>query len=380
MSEVLEVEDWARSDHENTLPKASAYRVRLWDGHGFDEKRQIVDATPTGAQILDAFERHPVNEYALLLLGKDGLSAVEPDEVIDISDRRAERFFAFRTDRLFYATLDERRFPWGTTRISAEMVRLIFKIPDRKQLLLAKTDEPDEVLESGDEIDLDAEGLERIFTRKGEWKLLVQGVLLTFDVPQITVRDALVNAGLDPDQGWTAILKFVGAPKESVQLNDTIDLSRKGIEKLWLRPDHVNNGEAHAPVNRAFELRVEDEAYLARRAESTETIIDGGKRWFILRAYVLPDGYRQEAVDIAVLMPPSYPAAQLDMFFCSPHLSLESGRPIPQTQSHETIAGVSYQRWSRHRSGPTAWNPAKDSLISHIALIEDAIDREVGAN
>lgn len=359
----------------------SGFRVVVWDGAKFANQTQFDTKTPTARGVLNKLNFIPPDEHVLLDIKKDGgIDEIPLDSEIKLDRNEVNKVAGFRADRIFKLLLNERRLSWGDKEIAVAALRTITNTPNRLQFVLELKDEADRPLEETDVVALDDPGLERIYTRPRNWKLLVQGVLLTFDTPQITVRDALVKAGLDPDQGWTAILKFVGAPKESVQLHDTIDLSRKGIEKLWLRPDQVNNGEVQNPVNRAFQLRSEDENYLALRSESTETIVDGDNRWFILHGYNLPEGYRQKVVDIAVLMPPSYPAAQLDMFFCSPHLSLESGRPIPQTQSRQTIAGVSYQRWSRHRSGATAWNPAKDSLISHIALIEDAIAREVGAN
>lgn len=378
MSNELDVEEWASDKAKPPLPNSRGYRVRLWDGDGFDEKRRLDDATPTGAQVLTAFERHPVNEYVLLLLDAGGLHEIAPDETIDIGSRRAERFFAFHTDRTWNAAYNDRRFPWGQPTISEPMVRLIFHIPSTQQLILARKEEEDFPLADCDSVNLDDPGLERIYSQKHAWKLLVQGVLLTFETPKVLVRDALVKAGLDPDSGWTAALKFVGSPREVVDINDTIDLTRKGIEKLWLRPSHINNGDNQPRERRAFPLRALDEKFLIERGEAWETLIDDTKRWFIIRAYTLPEGYKQKHVDIAVLVPPTYPAATLDMFYCAPHLQLSSGRQIPQTQARQSIEGISYQRWSRHRHGDTLWNPATDSLITHIAIIDDAIAREVG--
>lgn len=379
MADEIDIEEWACGDTRTPLPNATSFKVRLWDGDGFDEKRRLADATPTGSQVLTAFDRHPVNEFVLLLLDQSGLHQITPDEVIDIGDRRAERFFAFRADRVWHGAYNDQRFPWGAETISEPLLRLIFRTPDKQQLVLARTGEPDRVLSQDDIVSLDDPGLERIFTQKRSWKLKVQGVLLSFDSPLVLVRDALVKAGIDPDSGWTAALKFVGLPREAVKLTDTIDLSREGIEKLWLRPDHVNNGEAPTGLHRAFPLRPADEAYLQERGEHWETLVEGAQRWFIIRNYNLPDGYRQKTTDIAVLVPPTYPAAELDMFFCSPHLQLTSGQQIPQTQVTQSICGASFQRWSRHRHGATAWNPSTDNLITHIAIIDDAIAREVGA-
>ncbi|MEO1700630.1 MAG: multiubiquitin domain-containing protein [Pseudomonadota bacterium] len=379
-SNEIDIEQWARGGAQEQLIAATAYRVRLWDGDDFDEKRLIPDRSPTGTQILDAFDRYPVNEHVLLLLDRDGLHEIAPNQVIDIAGRGAERFFAFRTDRLWFGAFNDQRFPWGAPQISENMLRLIFRVSDRQEIVVTRAGEPDSILVPDDKVSLDDEGLERLFTRKSAWKLLVQGVTLTFDTPVIVVKDALIKAGIDPDMGWTAVLKFAGLPKEPVDLNDTIDLSRKGIEKLWLRPNHVNNGEAPSGLSRAFNLRDADVHFLEGRAAIWETLTHGTKRWFVLRGYELPAGYVQGVVDIAVLIPPTYPAAQLDMFYCAPHLQLANGRRIPATESRETIAGVSYQRWSRHRDARTAWNPATDSLVTHVALIEDAILREVEGN
>jgi hypothetical protein len=377
MTDEIDIEDWARSGAHAPLPAATSIRVRLTGADGFDEKRRLTDATPTGAQVLAAFELYPVNEYVLLLLDGDGLHEVAPDEVIRFGDRRAERFLAFQSDRVWFGTMNDRRFPWGQESISEHMLRSIFRVDANLKIILERKNKPDHALGVDDVVSLNEPGLERLYTRKEVWKLLVQGIILTFDTPYVIVKEALIKAGLDPDKGWTAILKIAGQPKEPVSLTDTIDLTRKGIEKLWLRPNHVNNGEVTSELHRAFAIRDADAAFLHERGLRWEAIVDLGQHWCILRGYELPGGYRQERVDIAVLIPPTYPAAALDMFYCHPHLVLMSGRQIPCTQSRQLIGGASFQRWSRHRQSDTAWNPSVDSLITHIALIDDAIAREV---
>src|SRR3546814_3382034 len=58
-------------------------------------------------------------------------------------------------------SIDGRRFPWGARHIPEPLVRLIARIPEDHALYLAKTDMPDEEVEAGTAIDLDAPGLER---------------------------------------------------------------------------------------------------------------------------------------------------------------------------------------------------------------------------
>jgi hypothetical protein len=62
------------------------------------------------------------------------------------------------------------------------------------------------------------------------------------------------------------------------------------------------------------------------------------------------------------------------MFYCHPPLALPSGAAIPQTQQIETVIGLPFQRWSRHRQ----WDPARDTLATHLALIDESLHREVG--
>ena len=102
MSDEIDLELWAADGREDCVPKARRYRVRLWDGDGFDEKRSLNDPLPTGRQILDLFDRHPEDEHVLLLLSRaDGLTEIGLTETIDIRGRGAERFFAFKTDRVW---------------------------------------------------------------------------------------------------------------------------------------------------------------------------------------------------------------------------------------------------------------------------------------
>lgn len=377
MTKEIDIENWASQLGHPPLPAASEYRIRLWSGDSFDEKRSIADPKPLPEQILKAFGLRPARDYILLIKDRHGVSELALGETIDISDRRAERFFAFKTDRTYKVELNGDRFTWGAPTISAILLRIIGRIPEGHQLLLARKDKPDLVLGNDAEVNLAAEDLEIICSREASWKLKVQGVVLTLTTSKISVRDALIKAGIDPDKGWTAALKIKGAPREAIGLESIIDLSRQGIEKLWLRPNHINNGEAPCGLRRDFDLTDSDTTYLRNRGLHWDSLIEGASRWIILRDFPLPDGYTAQSTNIAVQIPATYPQAALDMFYCHPFAQLKSGQQIPRTEARQSIAGQSYQRWSRHRSGSTAWNPNRDSLITHIAIIDDALEREV---
>jgi hypothetical protein len=192
------------------------------------------------------------------------------------------------------------------------------------------------------------------------------------------VRNALTLAGFDPNQGWIIVLKTASS-KRQVALDDSVDLREPGIEKLRLTPREINNGEVHAKGERQFPLTEDDHKGLDARKLNWATIVDGGRRWLIFRDFPLPPGYNVARCAIAVEVPGNYPAAELDMFFCFPPLSRTSGHQIPQTESQMTILGQTYQRWSRHRGPGSPWRMGVDSALTHLALIEGALAREVDA-
>ena len=379
MQDFVDIEDWVRDQPTAQIPEGRSYRLRLWDGDGFDGKRSLNDAEPTGRQILEVFERFPTDEHVLFYLPRNGkLEAIDLDKTLDLRERGPERFFAFKTDRLLNLVVNGRRFSWGAPTMSAGLVRLVARIPHDEALFLERTDAPDEELADGDTVRLSGKGLERLVSRKRSWKLNVQGVPLTLSTHLVLVKDALAQAGFDPNAGWIAILKRKGEAKLQVALTDQIDLRLPGIEKLRLTPAHIDNGEAHTAPHREFALLAKDEVYLNERSLHWETLVEGGRRWLLLRNFVLPEGYNHPVVDIAIDIPPTYPRAEIDMFHCFPHLALKSGRAIGEISGRTPISGQTFQQWSRHLNGQTRWNPATDCVMTHIAVVEAALLKEVG--
>lgn len=196
-------------------------------------------------------------------------------------------------------------------------------------------------------MDLMASGLEIIVSRKQTWQLKVQGVLLTLTAASISVRDALVKAGIDPNKGWTAALKIKGAPRETIGLDGIIDLSRPGIEKLWLRPNHINNGEAPCGPCRDFAIPQADAQFLEKRELVWDSVMEGASRWIIFRKYPMPEGYTMSEADIAVQIPATYPQAALDMFYCYPLCNLPAA-----------VKSLRQRSGKRYKEDPTSAGPA----------------------
>lgn len=377
-SELL-VEDITKCLLEKREPRlAKQYKICVSNQDLDPQNIRISDPTPTGRQILEASNYSPVNDYILLMKQDTGmLEEVNLSEVVDVYHRGVEQFIAFESDRVFYFELNGKRYPWGAATISEETLRVIGKIHKKHALWLEQKQTADQLLDTGTKLDLSASGLEKVYSAKRDWKLNVQGVQIASDEPTIVASVAMVAAGFNPADDWLLFLKVKGEPKKPIGVNDVIDLTTPGIEKLRMTPAEIKNGEQAICLKSDFALLDKDTAYLNQLGFLWETQIDKGRRWLIIHNYMLPTGYNHEKVDIAIDIPVAYPGAALDMFYCFPSLRLETGAIIAQTSCHMPIDEKSYQRWSRHLNGKTRWNPLTDSVMTQVAVIEESILREV---
>lgn len=359
------------------LRPADHYQIEVLDPNWQGNLVDISDPVPTGRQILTAAGKIPAENHLLLLYDDKGvLEVINLDEPVDVYQRGVEQFIAFDSDRLFYVALNGQRFPWGQVHIHENVLRQIGCIAEDHAIWLERRNEPDQLLDD-ESVDLNESGLEKLYTQPKSWQLNVQGVIVNSEQPTILAREALKDAGFNPDKGWILVLKITGEPKQSINIDDTIDLRNPGIEKLRLTPAEINNGEAAAVSALEFALLEQDVAYLKQLDFNWETRVLGARRWLIIHDYALPSGYNHDQVNLAIEIPTAYPDAQLDMFFVYPSLVLANGKGIGQTDSRETILGNVYQRWSRHLNGITRWNPLTDSVITHLAVVEESLLREV---
>ncbi|NOZ51693.1 MAG: hypothetical protein GXP08_00920 [Gammaproteobacteria bacterium] len=378
--ERIALEDIAVCRREGRpLRPAHRYQIQVVDSSMQGSLIEIDDPIPTGRQILEAAGRIPVDRHILILIEAAGsLEEVNLSETVDVYHRGVEQFVVFESDRLFYFALNGQRLPWGSSNIQENALRKIGCIPENHSIWLERQSKEDRMIAEGECIDLIDPALEKLYTKPKSWQLNVQGVLVISDHPTILASDALNAAGFNPDKGWILILKVKGEPKQSIGLDDHIDLRKPGIEKLRLIPAEINNGDAVATSSMAFALLDKDRAYLNALDIEWKTVLDGGRRWLIIRNYILPSGYNHEHTTIAIEIPTTYPGAAIDMFYVYPALTLANGGKIEQTQSTVNIVGTTYQRWSRHLNGATRWNPLTDCVVTHLAVIEESLLREVG--
>ena len=122
-------------------------------------------------------------------------------------------------------------------------------------------------------------------------------------------------------------------------------------------------------------LRTADEEFLERLGFEYEVASEGGLTAVVIKQWRLPPGYEPHEVDLLVRLPPGFPDAQPDMYWCDPPVRLAGSGSYPQAADlFETYLGRTWQRFSRHLP-PGAWQPGSDSLESYLALIRTQLAR-----
>jgi len=337
----------------------------------------IDDLTPTATQLALAAGFKSVEGISVLqVLPTGDLENVRPNETVDLR-RETGRFIIVESDRAYRLTIDDQRFDSPCRIVSGGLLRKLGQVPTNKVIYFERQDQPDRQVHDQDLVDLDAAGVESFVSRKLVWKLNVQGVVLELFAPTIVVREALVEAGFNPDQGWHIFLKIIGQQKKQVELTTLIDLRTPGIEKLRLTPKDVNNGEASVMPCRAFALLDIDETHLNRLGLKWETLIETERRWLLLHNYPLPAGYTVAHSKVALEIPPTYPGEQIYGFYAYPPLALSSGREIASTQLRGVLLGVEYHGWSRNRGPAAPWDANIDNVVTQLALVDAALAKEV---
>src|SRR5271157_5907305 len=197
---------------------------------------------------------------------------------------------------------------------------------------------------------------------------------VTVDCPEITGAEILEKVNKTPAQFKLYEHRRHHQPK-LIRPDEVVHLHDHHIERFTTMPKDSTEGLGSVALSQAFALPEADQSYLDRLDLTWESIKDGNTQWITLYGWQLPVGYNYSKVDLALLIPPLYPDAQIDMVYFSPYLSRTDGRIIRQL-SDCTIQQQRWQRWSRHRTPENPWRPGVDDVASHLALVDDWLRRE----
>lgn len=163
----------------------------------------LPEPRPAGEQILAAAGFHPPSEYALVAVLPSGdFEDVRLAEPFDLSTTGAERFIAFRTDRLFRFTLDGHELLWGSRFITGATVLKLLGLSDETHELYLDAHGGNPVhVGPGDKVDLDKPGVESLHTRIKPITIIVNGKRKAVAVTLLSFDDIVKLAFDNPPSG-----------------------------------------------------------------------------------------------------------------------------------------------------------------------------------
>jgi len=158
-----DVGDAIREDRP--LREAGAYRIRFGlEGLTF-RNIDVPDPVPTGRQILDSAGLDRRSDYQLFaLLASGDFEDVRLDETVDLRGKGAERFIAFKSDRAFKFSLNDRQMAWGPPGLLGSVLYGLAGASPEEAIFLEVRGGEDILIEPDDRINLDNPGIERFIT------------------------------------------------------------------------------------------------------------------------------------------------------------------------------------------------------------------------
>ncbi len=343
----------------------------------------------TGRHILEKAGIRPVECFALYQKLKDcDVEKIALDEIVDISNKGIEKFVTKEAEVVNYMVNEE---PETTDKkvltpikvmelagIDHSKFYLVQLHPDGYETVFAFT--PEETIkmvctgmkfvtrEWVASVDIEDYGKNcKPVPPAKEYLIKVDKKKYPWPKPTIIGRDVIGLEIKGPVDNYILLKFYSSSPKPvPVGLNETIDLTEKCLVRFVVQPKTQDDGEGE---RKSFSLPEEDTDFLNKMGFRWEAHSEGRYMWLLVHNYSIPDGYNVEACTVALMIPPSYPATQIDMAYFFPQLKKKSGKAI-NALANQTIDGKNYQRWSRHRK-PNEWKPGVDCVSTHLTLVNN---------
>lgn len=137
------------------------------------------DDEVTGREILTKAGLVPASEHQLILIRGGRTRLVGTDDKVDLAVGDGSAFRGFRSDRTFSFTMDEVGQVWGSACIEVDELLSIMHVPEGRDLVLEREDEPDRVLRPGGTVSFEARGVEHIVSRPATHQDFVLATVFT---------------------------------------------------------------------------------------------------------------------------------------------------------------------------------------------------------
>ena len=126
-----------------------------------DVQLQLAEPMLDGGQILDEAGFRPAEDYVLIQLLLPGTRSVGLDESVEFRGDGSDTFRAFKSDRIFRFTVDDRGYEWGVAKITEPELRRIAVVDDDRTLVLDRDGKAFE-LAADDTVELGEAGTEHL--------------------------------------------------------------------------------------------------------------------------------------------------------------------------------------------------------------------------
>ena len=124
------------------------------------------DAIKEGRALLHIAGFDPADDHILIAILRPGTRSIGLDEEVPLDAPGKEEFRAFVSDRTFSFTIDEVGYEWGASKITGAELHAISGVANGRVLILEHEDQPDQIIEENDVVDLAARGTEHIRSGK----------------------------------------------------------------------------------------------------------------------------------------------------------------------------------------------------------------------
>ncbi len=237
-NELIDVEDVGTAVREGRAVRAArSYRIEVGDETLNFRSAMLTDPVPLGRQILVAAGFNVGDGYSLfaILAGGD-FEDLRLDEPFDLRGAGAERFIAFRTDREFKFTLNDKELQWGKVVISGRALHKLSGAGDDQVVFLEVRGGEDRLIEPTDLIDLTEPGIERFFTALRPvltYEIIVNSRPKIVNASQVSFEQVVEFAfpgAQDPNAAFSMTYRHAASTPHSGELGagGVVEVKRKG--------------------------------------------------------------------------------------------------------------------------------------------------------
>jgi hypothetical protein len=144
--------------------------------------------------------------------------------------------------KVLLLTINGKQFEWHRQYITGAEIRELGHIPNDFEIFLAiKEPGENEIIKNEDKVDLARPGIEHFFSRKADWKLVIDTKPFDWKKQYITGSEVRSLGNIASEYQIFLVIKGP-FEDELIENSEKVDLARPGIEHFYSCKPNTNNG------------------------------------------------------------------------------------------------------------------------------------------